>query len=198
MLIKKKGKIFSPYIITEFLSHIKLKDELINLIEETDKSKPLTIPVNTVSKCDFDWSKDTDRPYFKKLINDLSEHLKKLFIHLGFGALEIKNLWFQRYITNDIHDWHVHGDCQWTGVYYLELPKDDSLKTQVIQPYDQRSKIDMDVKEGDIILFPSHCLHRAPRNNTTKRKIIISFNIDALILDGQYPEDYKTNENKII
>ena len=198
MLIKKKGKIFSPYIITEFLSHIKLKDELINLIEKTDKSKPLTIPVNTVSKCDFDWSKDTDRPYFKKLINDLSEHLKKLFIHLGFGALEIKNLWFQRYITNDIHDWHVHGDCQWTGVYYLELPKDDSLKTQVIQPYDQRSKIDMDVKEGDIILFPSHCLHRAPRNNTSNRKIIISFNIDALIVDGQYPENYKTNENKII
>ena len=192
MLLKTKGKIYSPYLISEFLHHHTLRDELIELIEKTETAKVLDLPVNMVSKCDYDWSKDVERPYLKKLLPTLTEHLKEVYKHLGFGAYNIKNIWFQRYINNDIHDWHVHGDCQWTGVYYLELPKDESLKTQVIQPFDQKSKIDMPVKEGDILIFPSHSLHRAPRNKTGKRKIIISFNIDALIVDGQYPENYKT------
>ena len=193
MLIKSKGKIFSPYLITEFLQHHTIKNDLIDLIEKTKTAKPLTVAVNTVSKCDYDWSKDTERPYFKKLIPHLGKHLKDVFKHLGFGTCTIKNLWFQRYIKNDIHNWHVHGDCQWTAVYYVELPKDENLRTQIIQPFDQKSKIDMPIKEGDILIFPSHVLHRGPRNKTHKRKIIISFNMNGITLDDQYPEDYKTN-----
>jgi hypothetical protein len=194
MVFKTKGKIHSPYLISKFLSHHTLRDELIDLIEKTETAKSLNIPVNMVSKCDFDWSKDLERPYIKKLLPALCEHLKDVYNHLGFGAFEIKNLWFQRYINNNIHNWHVHGDCQWTGVYYLELPKDEDLRTQIIQPFDQKTKIDMPVQEGDILIFPSHTLHRAPRNKTQNKKIIISFNIDALLTDGQYPENYKTNK----
>ena len=191
MLIKSKGKILSPYLITKFPSHPTIKNDLITLIEETKTAKPLTVAVNTVSKCDYDWAKDIERPYFKKLMPSLGQHLSSVFKYLGFGNCNVKNLWFQRYINNDIHDWHVHGECQWTAVYYLELPKEESLRTQVIQPFDQQTKIDMPVEEGDILIFPSHALHRGPRNKTHKKKIIISFNMDGITLDGQYPEDYK-------
>jgi len=192
MLIKEKGKIISPYIISEFLHHSSLKKELINLIEETKIAKSLTTKVNTVSKCDYDWSKDTTRLYFKKLIDPLGDHLTKVFKHLGYNICEIKNLWFQRYLNNDIHDWHNHGDCQWTGVYYLELPKEETLKTQILQPFDHKSRIDMNVVEGNILIFPSHTLHRGQRNITNKKKIIISFNMDGVTTEAQYPENYKT------
>jgi hypothetical protein len=190
MLIKNKAVIQSPLIVTEFLSHNSLKEKLIKLIEETEQSKELKLKVNEVSKCDYDWSKDIKRDWLEYLLPKLTPHLTEVFTYLGYGAYEIKNIWFQRYIKNNIHDWHVHGDCQFTGVYYLELPFDEDLKTEIIQPIDQKTKFSANVKEGDILIFPSHVLHRAKRLQIDKKKIIISFNINAHIVDGQYPENY--------
>jgi hypothetical protein len=35
-----------------------------------------------------------------------------------------------------------------------------------------------DIKEGDVLIFPSNLVHRAPKIKNNLRKTIISFNID--------------------
>ena len=54
---------------------------------------------------------------------------------------------------------------------------------QIEEQYGQKDIFSIDVKEGDIIMFPSFIIHRAPKNNGD-RKTIISFNIDF-----DYPND---------
>jgi hypothetical protein len=62
-------------------------------------------------------------------------------------------------------------------VYYLELPT-DGPKTVFKNPFNSEEIIYPDVKEGDILTFPSILEHCSPSNNSTHRKTIISFNID--------------------
>ena len=54
----------------------------------------------------------------------------------------------------------------------------NSPKTQIVEPLSLRI-IDVDVKQGDVIIFPSMFIHRAPPSQTKKRKTIISFNFNA-------------------
>ena len=62
----------------------------------------------------------------------------------------IHNSWFQQYENKDEHPWHVHSTCQFSNVYYLELPNKD-LVTEF-----KDKKIDVKkVEEGCLITFPS-------------------------------------------
>ena len=65
----------------------------------------------------------------------------------------------------------------YTGVYYVEFEK-DFPKTELINQFDQNKKIIVDVKEGDIVIFPSFIIHRSPVMKIKKRKTIISFNLE--------------------
>jgi hypothetical protein len=87
----------------------------------------------------------------------------------------ISNGWFQQYTNNDFHDWHLHNEVNYTNVYYLELPDKDE-KTQIYNILDN-TIIDIDIKEGDLVTFPSHLIHRS-KPLQSKRKTIISFNSD--------------------
>jgi ectoine hydroxylase-related dioxygenase (phytanoyl-CoA dioxygenase family) len=71
-------------------------------------------------------------------------------------------------------------------VYYLDLPK-DTPRTQWINPTNL-SEETFDVAEGDIIIFPSWLIHRAPQNKSKEMKTIISWNIEVGISDF-YGED---------
>jgi len=67
-------------------------------------------------------------------------------------------------------------------VYYLELP-DNAPKTELIDQYNINKKITVDAKEGDIVIFPSFVIHRAPKMLTDDRKTIISFNLEFDIIN---------------
>ena len=84
-------------------------------------------------------------------------------------------MWFQQYANGSQHGWHIHGDHM-TAVYYLDLPK-DSPKTEWINPMDNTVN-QFDVEEGDIIIFPSWIVHRAPINESNNMKTIISWNFN--------------------
>ena len=40
----------------------------------------------------------------------------------GYRSLKVYNFFFQQYERDSRHDWHVHLETQWVGVYYVELP----------------------------------------------------------------------------
>ena len=112
-------------------------------------------------------------------IHSCKRHIRNKRISYSIGVSRIRSLdaiWYQQYVENSSHGWHIH-DGQFTGVYYLELPK-SSPKTEFIHPFS--NNIDrVRAKEGDVIFFPSHVIHRAPTNNK-ERKTIISYNFNLL------------------
>jgi hypothetical protein len=40
-------------------------------------------------------------------------------------------------------------------------------------------ELEFDVTEGDILIFPSFVVHKAPKNNDVRIKTIISWNMDT-------------------
>ena len=158
------------YFITDIVEHNKYKKILLNEIDNMPN-----VGFNDVNKTDWQLPVDLHREYlvyFYKMIHPYMELLRK---KLKFKEWHIQNTWYQQYKQNDKHDWHCHKESNWSNIYYLELPKTtetlffDTIKNEVKK---------VEVKEGQLITFPSSLIHCSPENCTDDRKTIISFNSD--------------------
>jgi hypothetical protein len=170
-----------PIIVTKITEHVEIKTKLLELIS-TASSRSILENFNgctdQISNADWHLNEDTAREYLKFVQPILIKHTKEAFSQYNLEGLVFGNFWFQQYQTNDTHGWHVHKNCHWTNVYFVELPNSD-LKTQ-IQTVDRRSIIPFDAQEGDLVSFPSFLYHRSPINSSATQKTIISFNINFL------------------
>ena len=160
-----------------YLKHIKeskiIKNKLLNYMED--------MPLNTyeeVSKTDWGLSSDYKRPYIKYFINILKPYMEKIVKKLNTKNWLMHNMWFQQYNKNSHHTWHTHPSVQFSSVYYLELP-DTNVSTE-FKDIVNNNIFKVDVKEGDLLVFPSSLLHRSPKNKSNKRKSVISFNSSFL------------------
>lgn len=170
------------YLKINFIEHQEIKNKLLECfdkVQETKDSsaygKPNAASDDYVYKLDWLSARNSSREW----VTVFAPHLHRILFHirdqLGYGNHKINELWFQQYKENSKHGWHTHGS-NFTFVYYVELPEDAPI-TQLIEPHSGRV-IQPDVKEGDMILFPSYVIHRAPLIKTDTRKTIISSNID--------------------
>jgi hypothetical protein len=184
--VKKYG-LTTPYIILPFEDHSSVKDELLSLLEKTDYKSPKHAESETdITKADWFRSQDMEREWVKFAAPKLSPYITKMYDELGFDLLKITEIWFQQYQQGSEHGWHTHSG-NWTNVYYLEFPE-GSPKTLLTDPFDRKTKVEVDVKEGDLLLFPAFVMHKAPINNSKNRKTILSYNIDADVSDTMYKQ----------
>ena len=114
------------------------------------------------------------RTYKQLMDNILLPYVNEVEETYGFkAASESKrmnqNFWFQQYFQGSEHTWHNHNG-HFALIYYIELP-DPAEATEFLN----YSKLDL--KEGDIIFFPSFLSHRSPKIKSNLRKTIISGNI---------------------
>jgi len=183
MIIKPLNSFYLINSIENYKFHNKI---ILDLIERTTKSK-----FDDITYTDWDISPDIHRPYLDYFVNLIKPKLEKITTFLNFKECNLLNTWFQQYYTNDLHNWHHHADCNFTNVYYVELP-DPNYKTEL---YDiiNNSVIQLDVKEGDIVTFPSYINHRSKENLSDKRKTVISFNVNFDITDIEKINSTLTN-----
>ena len=143
------------YSVPNF-DQIKLK--LITLINQVPKNS-LESEGQKISHTDYSFSKQDPFHYRQFFIDNV---LKEYSIYFGKKyeryKIEIDSLWFQVYKKGDYHTWHSHAKTNFKNCE------------------------DVSVKEGDILTFPAHMLHRSPVNNNEKEKIIISWNSN--FIDG--------------
>ena len=85
---------------------------------------------------------------------------------------------------------HNHLPCEWSGVFYVEVPAcagDDTNINQagelaLINPVQtsryagSSASVTIRAQEGLIVLFPSHLLHMVTPNMSTSERISIAFN----------------------
>jgi len=183
----RKLKLDTPYVIGQLEKHKEIKEQVLLEISQQENFTTLSDPKDDVniSKSDWETSRwDHSRPWANTLMQHLAPHLSDVITLMGYVEFKIHELWFQQYEKDSGHGWHVHGS-NWTNVYYLEFPE-DCPKTEFLDPYTQKTICEFDVKEGDVITFPSYVIHRAPVNNSTNRKTIISWNMDTELKPGLY------------
>lgn len=167
------------YVLGELPEHTMLKPIILDYVD-THRNDSLRqnngYYTDSITSLDWESSIDFSRAWAKALLPSLSNFLQNTALHLGYAGSTIHQLWFQQYVKGDTHGWHVHG-CNFTGVYYVELDP-TSPKTELVVPFKQQSIQVPNIKEGDVLIFPSFTVHRAPVLTNDLRKTIVSFNID--------------------
>jgi hypothetical protein len=167
----KIKKIESYYIITKIKEHNQFKNTLLSLIDKMPLSKH-----DDISKTDWNLPSDFKREYLELFFKIINPYMTEMSIFLKEPKWYIYNGWYQQYTKNDFHKWHRHNRCNFTNVYYLEMP-DKRMNTKLKVGKKENKIISIDAREGDLVTFPANILHTSIKINN-KRKTIISFNSD--------------------
>jgi len=169
-------KIDNFYAIAHIEEHKQIKEALLKLIEDIPHSNLLD-EGQDVSKTDWNIPRDFKREYLEYFYDHVEKYIQQFSNSLSAKNWNILNGWFQQYNNNSYHSWHTHTSVNYSCVYYLELP-DSDMKTEFYDNVNHKIIETVDIKEGDLIIFPAHILHRSKRNITDKRKTVIAFNLD--------------------
>ena len=97
---------------------------------------------------------------------------------------KIKDIWSVSYTKGEYHSPHNHGSIGWAGILYLDLPKDSPV-TSYLQPWndiqnDTSIYHPVKVVEGQIVIVPQFVTHFSPPNKSTKKKRIISWDMELI------------------
>lgn len=168
-----------PVFVTKFERHEHIKQKLLSLIDKAEFDKVQEADDNDIiSKTDFYLKNNTDSEYYKFLKPLLIDHMTNLFEVVNPRGFSFEKMWFQQYKNKNKHGWHIHNNCHWTSVYFIEIP-DSALLTEV-RDWHNHQCINYSASEGDILTFPSFLYHRSPENFTDSQKTVISFNINFI------------------
>ena len=178
-MLKQKIEIPSIILHTKFLPHELIKNDLLQMFEKDVRKKYVVKNKSSSDNIKTDWpdSANMNRDWIKKYLPRLQEHFKDCANEMGFENFILMNMWYQQYELTGTHGWHVHFH-NYTGVYYVEFDQEENPKTEFLYPQNQNKSFTIDVKEGDLIVFPSTIIHRSGINLSNKRKSIISFNLN--------------------
>ena len=142
------------------------------------------------------------------LLNSMPELKKEIEIHCENYVrkyLRIKNKqtfyltnsWCNIHGPNEQSQIHYHANSLLSGVYYPIFPKDSgnisfhrnisnyNIFNDIIKfEYEEYNNITaeqyvIDLKEGTIVIFPSHVEHKVQKNNSNENRYSIAFNFFA-------------------
>ena len=182
----KKIQIDDCICHSKIKEHLEIRDSILSEIEKSSDGnleQKDSFYTDSISKLDWNISDKLDRPWVKIFLSEFCEDIKEVISSMCYNRINIKEMWYQQYLEDDTHGWHIHDD-HFTGVYYLEFPNGCS-QTEIVSPYNFKA-VKIDASEGDFVVFPAHYIHRGLPNGS-KRKTIISYNfsIDGSPIDGK-------------
>ena len=169
-----------PFLVSTVENHSSYKDRILKAISDMNMNTQISIgrtQINYATDTDWNLPKNVHRPYVvhvEKIFNDHIQEVSKIF---EFDKiLSINGLWFQQYRHLQSHSWHTHPSTLFANIYYVELPENSSKTLFKIMG----REFTVDVKEGDILTFPSCIHHQSAPNPSTERKTIIGFNLNLV------------------
>ena len=135
----------------------------------------------------YDYPIDAPRPYQKLFEQVIYPYVMEIGEMYGLKPENKKiTIWFQQYFQNTDFGWHQHNG-HWAVVYYLELPE--------ISEATEFLNYDMQLKEGQLIFFPTFLVHRSPIIKSNTRKTIIatnvSYKVDRELIEKYGEESFK-------
>ena len=130
--------------------------------------------------------------------------------------LRVVGAWFQVQNRSGFHDIHTHGNCSWSGVYYVQIDEqakraqhpdlgDRNGVTRFYGPslyllggayqdlgnaYLQQATHDVQPQAGTLIVFPSWLNHKALPYDGAQDRVIVSFNAQVHGAGGNQTAQY--------
>lgn len=178
--------------VTKVKQHETLKPLILKYIDEYVSPYETALP--TISKTDWNtvttrYMNRVEEEYLKLIKPVIDGELLESYNSKYFtNRIDVINYWFQQYTENNMHQWHNHPSAQFSNVYFVELPH-GAPRTEFFDPV-TREVIAANVKEGDILTFPAHLVHRSPPVVGDKRKTIVAFNTNSMIDLNKFYENF--------
>ena len=151
-------------------------------------------------------------PDLKQDIENHCERFVRKYLTVKDNAkFYLQNSWCNLHNSGEYSQIHYHASSLLSGVYYPILPKNSgdisfhkgSIYTNVFHQsirfeYEENNNITaeqyvINLKEGDIVLFPSHLDHSVQRNNSNEKRYSIAFNF---YVRGKFGKEEYTLEIK--
>ncbi len=164
-------------------------------------------------------------PEFATLLNFIAGSVQKIAKQANAQSwpagklsldLRFAGCWFQIQNGQAFHDVHTHGNCSWSGVYYLQIDPAERRHqhavlgelngvTRFYGPYTQfqggaymdmgnaylqTNSMDIQPEEGMLVIFPSYLPHKAMAYEGEKDRIIVSFNVQINARSGNQIHAY--------
>ncbi len=174
-----------PIMVSKVEDHLIIKPQILKKIIEMGKHGCFE-KFQSISNTDWYLPKDIARPYGSLVMQAFENHNKLISNYFGSSPMIINSGWFQQYETGDYHDWHVHPECMFTNVYYVEMSEKNSKTCLNIMG----KEVDIEIEEGSIITFPSFVQHCSKPNISTSTKTVIGFNTNYYTVNkrGKFSE----------
>lgn len=185
--------------LSEVENHQKIKDICMEYVE---KEYPLN-PSTFVDPWDADvfttYGKNIDLPW-DSIFTEYHNNIKDLANIFGItGRPNVTEHWLNAYKKNQNQEIHEHTPGHFAAVHYIKYDQNDHLPTVFLNPYRQVSisnkpsflTSDMNhvpptyvaqsfvnVKEGDLLIFPAFLEHKVPRQQSDNLRVTLSFNFN--------------------
>jgi hypothetical protein len=124
------------------------------------------------------------RSYIQPFCKIFSEELNEFGKAAMLSRLDVLSIWTIKYENGDYHPAHNHRSAGYSGILYLDYDAELHTPSTYICPFnnpvsDRTQLFTPEVKEGDLIIFPSSVLHYCAPNASDMPRRIVSFDMSV-------------------
>jgi len=175
MIEIKTGDVPCCVYVSDVKDHFNIKQQFLNFLKNNPLFGYKNKQVESLYNSDFYIKSEYKDETYYDLVNPIfkqhNESLSKL-LDYKHENISIANIWYQQYAKNDFHDWHRHSKSVFNSIYYVDLPAEASKTTFRFLG----KEFQVEVKEGQILSFPSFFEHCSKPNLSDKIKTVIAYN----------------------
>ncbi len=200
-----------PFAMHRFAQAAEVNEVLARVFTVMRATDPGYRPGSSFYASSDDLLGRVDVPEFAALIQFIAQALQQTVKQANAGVwpqgrhalqLELTGVWFQVQNGAAFHDIHSHGNCSWSGVYYVQMDPPEQRQahvelgalngaTRFYSPmfpllggaymdmgnaWLQQATLDVTPQDGELLLFPALLAHKAMPYSGTKDRIVVSFN----------------------
>ena len=182
----KINNLFKNFVLSKNLNLDN--DKLKNLSYQIENNSEHRNMSNVGGYQSTDISDHSELQELKDLINLHGDEIRKSY-RLS-NEVQMTRLWLNINRHKDYNKQHTHRDSLFSGVYYINLPKDTGIV--FVHPSPNygfswgNAKFDTDCfsdgyyyepKNGELLIFPSWLVHYVPSNFTHEDRLSLSFDL---------------------
>ena len=135
----------------------------------------------------------------KKFSIIIQKYILDVFQNCGWKTenqnIRIKEMWAIINKKDNFNVLHTHPNCYLSAAYYVKAPENcgrfqvenpNIAKRHFYPEIKVRNELNtegagIDISEGDLLIFPGYLPHKVGKNESSKDRIVISFNVDVRI-----------------
>ena len=131
---------------------------------------------------DFHKQQTKDFQYNHEIENILKDEIQLFKSESELNRYKVSDSWFELALEHQFHPVHAHGPIGYSSVCFIEFDTSVHQGTIFLSPFNNfvngdSLKFSSDVSEGTILFFPSIIKHYTMPHNSSKERLILSFNL---------------------